>query len=157
MKRIIKLTESDITRIVKRVINEEKLSKQDVLKKHVLKNGWREVANRIGGFDILYKHAFNNDYNEFLNLFNNLEVVQSEEEPNWTLYRFEKGKNMVIYNKENKYFYINHHIIWSFFEDGIDLNYGEIQKIMKKWLDEVYNLRGVTHLPFHTTEIFELD
>jgi len=114
MKRIIKLTESDITRIVKRVIKEEKLSKQDILKKHVLKNGWREVANRIGGFDILYKHAFNNDYNEFLNLFNNLEVVQSEERPNWMLYR------------------------------GIGLKYYETQDIMKKWLDEVYNLRGVS-------------
>ncbi len=34
----------------------------DVLKKHVLKYGWEEVADRIGGFDTLYKHAFNNDY-----------------------------------------------------------------------------------------------
>ena len=144
MKRVIKLTESDITRIVKRVIKEEKLSKQDVLKKHVLKNGWKEVAERIGGFDILYKHAFNNDYDEFLNLFNNLEVVQSEENPNYTLYRFEKGENMMIYDKENDYVYINYHIIWSFFGDGIDLKYREIQDIMKKWLGEVYNLRGVT-------------
>jgi hypothetical protein len=144
MKRIIKLTESDITRIVKRVINEEKLSKQDVLKKHVLKNGWEEVDERIGGFDILYKHAFNNDYNEFLNLFNNLEVVQSEERPIWTLYRFEKGKNMMIYNEENEVVHINYNVIWSFFQRGIGFNYGEIQKIMKKWLDEVYNLRGVT-------------
>ena len=144
MKRVIKLTESDITRIVKRVIKEEKLSKQDVLKKHVLKNGWEEVAERIGGFDNLYKHAFNNDYNEFLNLFNNLEVVQSEEEPNLMLYRFEKGKNMMIYNKENEYVYIHFQLIWSFFENGIDINYVETQSIMMKWLDEVYNLRGVT-------------
>ncbi len=144
MKRVIKLTESDITRIVKRVIKEEKLSKQDMLKKHVLKNGWEEVAERMGGFDKLYKHAFNNDYNEFLNLFNNLEVVQSEEEPNWTLYRFEKGKNMMIYNKENEYVHIHFQLIWSFFEDGIGLEHSEIQSIMRKWLGEVYNLRGVT-------------
>jgi hypothetical protein len=143
MKRIIKLTESDITRIVKRVIKEEKLSKQDVLKKHVLKNGWKEVADRIGGFDNLYKHAFNNDYNEFLKLYSKLEVVQSEEEPNWMLYRFEKGKNIMIYDKKNEYFYINHDVIWSFFELGIGLEYDEIWKIMKKWLDEVYNLRDV--------------
>ncbi len=68
MKRTIKLTESDITRIVKRIIKEEKLSKQDMLKKHVLKNGWKEVAERMGGFDKLYKFGFNNDYNEFLKL-----------------------------------------------------------------------------------------
>ncbi len=144
MKRVIKLTESDITRIVKRVIKEEKLSKQDVLKKYVLKNDWKEVANRIGGFDNLYKHAFNNDYNEFLKLYSNLEVVQSEERPNWMLYRFEQGKNMMIHDKKNEDVRINYYVIWSFFKDGIGLKYGETQDIMKKWLDEVYNLRGVT-------------
>ncbi len=139
MKRIIKLTESDITRIVKRVIKEEKSSKIDVLKKHVLKYGWEDVAERIGGFDILYKHAFNNDYNEFLNLFNNLEVVQSEERPNWMLYRFEKGKNIMVYDKKNEDVHINVDVIWSFFQRGIGLKYYETQDIMKKWLDEVYN------------------
>jgi hypothetical protein len=117
---------------------------KEILRQKVLKNGWEEVAERIGGFDILYKHAFNNDYNEFLNLFNNLEVVQSEQKPNWMLYRFEKGKNMMIYDKKNEYVYINNDVIWSFFEGGISLKYGEIRDIMKKWLDEVYNLRGVT-------------
>ena len=144
MKRIIKLTESDITRIVKRVIKEEKLSKQDVLKKHVLKSGWEEVAERIGGFDNLYRIGFNNNPMEFLNLFNNLEVVQSEEQPNWVLYRFEKGEKMMIYNKENDVVYINYNVIWSFFELGIDLNYDDTQDIMEMWLDKVYNLRGVT-------------
>jgi hypothetical protein len=144
MKRIIKLTESDITRIVKRIIKEEKLSKQDVLKNHVLKNGWDEVADRIGGFDNLYKHTFNNDYNEFLKLYSNLEVVRSEENPNYTLYRFEKGKNMMIYDEKDNNIHIDYDAIWSFFEDGIELNYGETRSIISKWLDEVYNLRGVT-------------
>jgi hypothetical protein len=97
---------------------------KEILRQKVLKNGWEEVAERIGGVDILYKHAFNNDYNEFLNLFNNLELVQCEQEPNWTLYRFEKGKNIMIYDKENETVYVNHHIIWSFFRNGIGFNYG---------------------------------
>jgi hypothetical protein len=157
MKRIIKLTESDITRVVKRIIKEEKSSKQDVLKKHVLKNGWEDVAERIGGFDNLYKHAFNNDYNEFLNLFNNFEVVQSEQRPNWMLYRFEKGNNMMIYDKENEDVYINYDVIWLFFRRGIGLNYNEIQGIMKKWLDEVYNLRGITPANVSMDKIKQLD
>jgi hypothetical protein len=143
MKRVIKLTESDITRIVKRIIKEEKLSKQDVLKKHVLKYGWEEVADRIGGFDNLYKHAFNNDYNEFLKLFSKLDVVQSEEKPDLMLYRFEKGDNIMIYDKENDYVYINNDVIWSFFDHGIGIKYSEILDIMMKWLHDVYNLRGV--------------
>ncbi len=144
MKRLIKLTESDITRIVKRVIKEEKLSKSDVLKKHVLKSGWEDVAERIGGFENLYKHAFNNDYNEFLNLFNNLEVVQSEQNSNWVLYRFEKGNNMMVYDRKNECVYINNDVIWSFFDHGIGIKYSEILDIMMKWLHDVYNLRGFT-------------
>ena len=117
---------------------------KEILRQKVLKHGWKFVSEMIGGFDILYKHVFSNDYNEFLNLFNDLEVVQSEERPNWTLYRFEKGENVMIYNKENEYVYFNFDVIWSFFEDGIGLNYDEIQDIMGRWLDKVYNLRGVT-------------
>jgi hypothetical protein len=116
---------------------------KEILKQRVLKHGWQDVDEMVGGFDILYKHAFNNDYNEFLNLYSDLEVVQSEERPNWTLYRFEKGENVMIYNKENDYVYIDNYVIWSFFKDGIGLNYDETQDIMKNWLDEVYNLRGV--------------
>jgi hypothetical protein len=115
-----------------------------ILKQRVLKHRWQDVDEMVGGFDNLYKHAFNNDYNEFLNLFNDLEVVQSEERPDWMLYRFEKGENIMIYSKKNENVYINHYIIWSFFEDGIGLEHSEIQSIMRKWLGEVYNLRGVT-------------
>ena len=85
--------------LIRKILKEEKLSKQDVLKKQVLKHGWESVANMIG-FDNLYKIGFNNDPMEFLNLFNNLEVVQSGEKPDWTLYRFEKGNNMMIYNRK---------------------------------------------------------
>ena len=131
---------------IRKIIKEETehLSKQDKLKQMVLKLGWKKVAEMLGGFDTLYKHEFNNDYNEFLNLFNNLEVVQSEQEPNLMLYRFEKGKNIMIYNKENEYVYIHFQLIWSFFRDGIGLKFDETQDIMKRWLDDDYNLRGVT-------------
>ena len=148
MKKVIRLTENDLTRIVKRIIKEEKLSKHDVLKKQVLKHGWESVSNMIG-FENLYKIGFNNDYNEFLNLFNNLEVVQSKEKPNWTLYRFEKGNNMVIYDRKNEYVFINYDVIWLFFSMGIGLKYDETEEIMKKWLNEVYNLRGGTIILYH--------
>jgi len=135
---------------------------KEILKQRVLKHGWQDVDEMVGGFDILYKHAFNNDYNEFLNLYSDLEVVQSEERPNWTLYRFEKGENVMIYNKENDYVYIDNYVIWSFFKDGIGLNYDETQDIMKNWLDEVYNLRGVIpkneviHLQLWLDEVYNL-
>ena len=119
---------------------------KEILQRKVLKDGWKSVSNMIG-FENLYKIGFNNDYNEFLNLFNNLNIVQSEENPDWTLYRFEKGNNMMIYNRKNEYVYINYDVIWSFFYKETGLNSSEIQEIMKKWLGKVYNLRGV--MPWH--------
>jgi hypothetical protein len=129
--------------LIRRILKEEKLSKSDVLKKHVLKNGWEEVADRIGGFDNLYRIGFNNDYNEFLKLYSNLEVVQSEENSEFILYRFEKGNNVIMYNTKSGHVYVNFELIWSFFRDGIGLKFDETQDIMKRWLDEVYNLDNV--------------
>jgi hypothetical protein len=117
---------------------------KEILRQKVLKHGWQDVAEMVGGFDILYKHAFNNDYNEFLNLFNNLEVVQSEKRPNWIIYRFEQGDSMMAYDKKNEGVYIDYEVIWSFFQRGIGINYNVTQVIMKTWLGEDYNLRGVT-------------
>jgi hypothetical protein len=50
----------------------------------------------------------------------------------------------MVYDTKNHYVNFNYKVIWSFFEIGIELNYDETQDIMKKWLDEVYNLRGIT-------------
>ena len=116
---------------------------KEILQRNVLKLGWKSVSNMIG-FENLYKIGFNNDPMEFLNLFNNLDIVQSEEDVYLTLYRFEKGNNMMIYDKKNDYVHIKLDVIWSFFFNGIGLKYSEIKEIMKKWLDEVYNLKGVT-------------
>jgi hypothetical protein len=50
----------------------------------------------------------------------------------------------MVYNRENDYVYINYDEIWSVLGDKFGLNYSEIQDLTKRWLDEVYNLRGVT-------------
>ena len=69
---------------------------KEILRQKVLTHGWEFTSEFVGGFDNLYKHTFNNNYNEFLNLFNNLEVVQSEENSEFVLYRFEKKNNIMI-------------------------------------------------------------
>ena len=80
---------------------------------------------------------------EFLHLFDDLDVVQSEENPDLILFRYEKGKNMMIYNKKNEDVYINFEEIWKPLFD-VGLFNPDIQELTKTWLDEVYNLRGVT-------------
>jgi len=110
----------------------------------VKKVGWKNASTMVGNPKKLAEIAFNNDPMEFLNMFNNLDVVQSEERPEWVLYRFEKENNMMIYNRKNEYVYINYYVIWSFLEDGFGLKYSEMQQLTEEWLSETYNLRGVT-------------
>jgi hypothetical protein len=83
---------------------------------------------------------------EFLNLFNDMDVVKSEKVPNWTLYRYEKGNNILIYNRKNGNTYVNYYKIWEFLEKGFGLDFDEIQELTNEWLFEVYNLSGVTTL-----------
>ena len=57
-----------------------------------------------------------------------------------------KGGVEIIYNPDEKngYVYINYHRIWMFFKEVINIEYSEIQDIINKWLDETYNLTGLT-------------
>jgi hypothetical protein len=80
---------------------------------------------------------------DFLNLFNDLESVQSEEDENWTLYRYRKGHNFMIYDRNFEVVYINSDQIWSVLENKFGLEFSERQKIIEIWLGEVYNLKGI--------------
>ncbi len=139
--KIIRLTESDLTNIVKRVIKEN--TAKDALIDMLKNDGLRPTAGLVGGIENLKKLTGIKSPMDFLNIFTDLDVVQSEKEPDWTLYRYEKGNNMMIYNRKNKDVYINYHDIWVFLDIGFGLNNSEIKGVMKGWLSEVYNLRGV--------------
>jgi hypothetical protein len=140
--KVIRLTESDLTNIVKRVIKESAI--KDSLIDMIKNDGWESAAELVGGDENLAKLAFNNEPMNFLHMFDDLDVVKSEEKPNWILYRYEKRNNMMIYNKKNDEVYINYSKIWQFLEESFGLDFNEIQEVMKEWLFEVYNLRGVT-------------
>ena len=129
--------------------NQYKLIKENISLKEKLKNlikkvGFESTVRVVGSLDNLFKIFDIKEPMDFLNLFNDLESVQSEERQEWTLYRYKKGYNLIIYDRENDYVYFNYYEIWSFLEDGFGLNYSETQELTKTWLDEVYDLRGVT-------------
>ena len=135
MKIII--TESQKKLLFENSVNDSLI---DILKT----DGLKSAVELVGGSKNLMKVLKIKTPMDFLNLFNDLDIVQSEERPDWTLFRYVKGKNMVVYDKENWYAYVNYDDIWSFLENNFGLNYIEIQGVMKEWLSEVYNLRGVT-------------
>jgi hypothetical protein len=129
MSRIIKLTESDLTNIVKRVIKES--AAKDYLIDMVKHNGWKTISDLVGGIRNLKNLTGIETPMDFLNIFTDLDVVQSEEEPDLELYRYEKGKIMMIYDRRIDFVFINGLNIWSFLKEGFHFNNPEIQEIMK--------------------------
>jgi hypothetical protein len=131
--------------------NQFKLIKENISLKERLSGliksvGFESVTKIVGSLDKTFEIFDIKNPMDFLNLFNDLDVVQSEEQQYWTLYRYKKGHNFMIYNRKNEYIYISFNDIWSVLQRKFGFNYGEIQELTKVWLGEVYNLRGVTPL-----------
>jgi len=135
---------------MKIIITENKVDKLKELIKDI---GTIRIVNLMGGFDTFCKVMKIDGFMDFLHLFDDLEVVQSEEKKDWTLFRYKKGNNLMIYDRKSKEVYFSYDEIWSFLEDkfGLYLN-ADVQVVTKKWLGEVYNLRGVT-----TGKVYHLD
>jgi len=129
--------------------NQYKLIKENISLKEKLRNlikkvGFESITKIVGSLDKTFEIFDIKEPMDFLNLFNDLGSVQSEEDEDWVLYRYKKGHNIMIYDRINEVVYINYYEIWSVLENKFGLNYFEIQELTKRWLDEVYNLRGVT-------------
>jgi hypothetical protein len=129
---------------MKIIISENQVDKiKSKIHEYVKKYGI-EKCREIFGDKVLFTIGFNNDPMGFLNLFNDLDVVQSIEQEDWTLFRYEKGKNLMIYDRKNDYVYIDYDQIWSVLREDFGLNYDDTQQLTEEWLGVVYNLRGVT-------------
>ena len=135
---------------MKIIITENKLEK--VLKQ----SGTKKTIDILGGWDNFCKIYKIETPMDFLHLFDDMEVVQSEEKEHWTLFRYKKGNNLMIYDKKSKEVNINYDEIWSFLEDKFDLTTPVVQAVTKMWLDEVYNLRGIATLIWRNHRIYSV-
>ena len=141
--KIIRLTESDLTNIVKKVIKEN--DAKDFLIDTIKEDGWKSASELVGGYENLKKLVGIKTPMDFLHLFDDLNVINSEEKPNLTLFRYEIGNKLMVYNSVNNVVYINYNKIWRGLEIVFfELNDFEIQELTQEWLYEVYDLRGVT-------------
>ena len=141
--KIIRLTESDITNIVKKVIKEN--DAKDFLIDTIKEYGWKSASELVGGYENLKKLVGFKTPMDFLHLFDDLNVINSEENPYLTLFRYEIGNKLMVYNSVNNVVYINFNKIWRGLEIVFfELNDFEIQELTQEWLYEVYDLRGVT-------------
>jgi len=140
--KIIRLTESDLTNIVKKVIKEN--AAKDSLIDMIKEDGWEETTELVGGSENLKKLVGIKTPMDFLHLFDDLNVVQSEETPDWTLFKYEKRTKLMVYNRLRNIVYINYYKFWRVLEYDFYLNDSEINELIQEWLDEVYDLRDVT-------------
>jgi TfoX/Sxy family transcriptional regulator of competence genes len=126
------------------MISENQMEKiKSKIHEYVKKYG-STLSRQIFGDKVLTTIGFNNNPMEFLNLFNDLEVVQSVEYKDYSLLRHGKGKNLILYNRENKYVYINYYQIWSVLLMSFGLTNEETKQLTKEWVGVVYNLRDIT-------------
>ena len=78
--------------------------------------------------------------------YGNLIPYETEKYPNYIFYR--QDKTVIFdYNKKNDIVYASYNDIWKFFEDYFNMEYEQIQSIMKVWVEEHYKLRVTTILP----------
>jgi hypothetical protein len=115
-----------------------------------------EKCKQIFGDKVLFTIGFNDDPMEFLNLFNDLDVVQSVNVEELTIFRYEKGNDLMIYNRKNDHVHIDYNQIWWDLQNDFGLCYDEIQRLTQDWVEATYNLRGVTTEAFILPTMFSL-
>ncbi len=126
------------------IITEEQSEKLNhKIKSMVEKYGVEYTLKMFDNNTDVIKRVYQENPLEFLNQFNDLTPVENNGKISY------KDKN----NLTSFYYYpdringdvfINYFRIWKFFEDVIGFKYSEIQDIMRNWLEETYNITGLT-------------
>ena len=128
--------------LIKQLLKEEINSKSERIKSMVNKYGYERTSEMVVGGTDTIRNTYQNNPLEYLNQFNNL----SPEEEYSNIYYVDKdGNSLFMYHKNEKNgpVFINYDKIWGFFEKVIGLNSSEIKYIMKEWLEETYNIKGL--------------
>ena len=130
---------------MKYMITEEQNEKLNhKIKSMVEKYGIEHTLTMFDNNINVIKHAYQDNPSDFLNKFNDLSPVEKGDR----IYYVDKDRLPLFYyfqDEKNDHIYINYYRIWMFFSEVIGLEYSEIQTIIKNWLEETYNLRGLTH------------
>lgn len=127
---------------MKIIITESQKKSINVELQNMIKNdGWKTASKFVGGTDNLKKLAGIETPMDFLNLFNDLNVVQSKNNPNRVHYLDIKNNNVMVYNGGNVN--IDFDKIWSFLGEGFGLDFYQTKKLTELWLSDAYNLKGM--------------
>jgi hypothetical protein len=164
MKKIVRLTESDLARIVKRVIKENDSMKEKI--KSIADNyGLVSASKSVVNTKILLKILNPETPMEFLNYFNNLKPIRNRS--NDEIINFVDPSNNVILRYSDPSFSIikainsgvvdddtytktiavSHEYIWEILHEFFNLSWGEIENVLDEWLDKTYKLKPDNIIP----------
>ena len=117
---------------------------KDKLQVMVKTIGVKPTAKMVGGSFNLSRLAFKSGPIEFLNLFNDMEVVKSTEIPQWTLFRYKKGNNLIVYNRKTRKVLFDDDI-WDYLFTAYFLySHRDIRLLTKDWVMETYGLKRIS-------------
>jgi hypothetical protein len=138
--KIIKLTESDLTNIVKRVIREN--TSKDSLIDMIKNDGWWYAADLVGGNKNLKKLSGIIEPIDFLNLYNELNVDMNDDNTRGILTNNEGDRMISIStSKNNKVFALVDTSIWYPLEFGFLHNNAITANLVRQWLKDVYGIK----------------
>jgi hypothetical protein len=131
---------------IRHILKEETL--KNILIDMVKNEGIKSVENYVGGFQNLKDLIDVHTSEEFLNLFSDLERVESEENPDIFLYRYKKGKNVIVVDERdddmrNVYVYVNYDLIYgplAIFKESVF--YKDKSQILKKWMKNTFDIEA---------------
>ena len=91
------------------------------------------------------KHQLERVVIKWLNkYFGNLTPKTTKKYPELVSYVNPSNEVMMEYDKETERVYINYDEIWLKIESLFHLNYDDTKSVIRVWMEEYYNLEGVT-------------
>ena len=88
--------------------------------------------------------------------YSDLELFGTDKYPNY-IFHMKNGKCILQHNKENGYVYVNYGEIWSFFESYFDMEYQQIQRLTKVWVEEHYKMGVTTTRPRQSISLYRVE
>ena len=112
-------------------------------------NGWKKTAKLIGGEKSLMRLLDIHSPEEYLELFNDMDVVQSKEIPEITIFGYGPKKIMLLDTRQwlDPEIQVDGDIFWTPLRNYFGLNSLDLQKLLKQWLKNSFDVEGVKPVP----------
>lgn len=141
MRKVLKINESDITRIVEKVV--DKKSPKDKVMDMISNGKYLYLAKNFGGYGVLNKMLGVGTPEDYLNLFNDLREEVFGQNPKWGFLVDKNGTRIVgiLRYPNGTRVKVYHNVIWNVLEKGFNINnYNKIRVLIQNWLKDGYGI-----------------